>query len=134
MRDLNRHYGTLPALHQLDSRPRGFDWIEHGDAQGSVIAFLRRGQQPGDVVVVVCNLTPVVRQDYPVGRAGAGRVGGGPEHGRPRLRRERAEPGAPVGVPGQGQGRYAQSLRLTLPPLGVLYARPGGAGAARRAG
>ena len=45
--------------------PRGFDWIEHGDAQSSVIAFLRRGEQPGDVVGVVCNFTPVVRQDYP---------------------------------------------------------------------
>ena len=32
-------------------------------AQGSVIAFLRRGRQPGEVVVVVCNLTPVVRQE-----------------------------------------------------------------------
>jgi len=127
VRDLNRHYRTLPALHQLDSRPRGFDWIESGDAQGSVIAFLRRGQQPGDVLVVVCNLTPVVRQDYPVSVPVPGEweevlntdatAYGGSGAGNPG--RLWAPPGQ-----GQGQGRFAQRLRLTLPPLGVLYARP----------
>jgi 1,4-alpha-glucan branching enzyme len=139
LRDLNRHYGTLPALHQLDSRPRGFDWIEHGDVQSSVIAFMRRGVEPGEVVVVVCNLTPVVRRDYPVGVPVPGQWEEILNTDAPAYGGSGAEnPGRLWAPPGQGHGRYAQSLRLTLPPLGVLYARPRrvapAAGATGRAG
>jgi 1,4-alpha-glucan branching enzyme len=126
VRDLNRLYGTLRALHQLDSQPRGFDWIEHGDVQHSVIAFLRRGLEPGDVVAAVCNFTPVVREGYPVGvpvpgeweevlNTDSARYGGsGTENTGASL----------LAVPGQRSGRFGQHLRLTLPPLSVLYLRP----------
>jgi 1,4-alpha-glucan branching enzyme len=132
--DLNRLYVTTPALHELDSRPRGFDWIDHSNAKESVISFLRRGRRPGDVVVVVCNFTPVVRRDYPVGVPipGAWREalntdavaygGSGVTNGRLW-----AEPGS--GMLGQGTVRCGQSLRLTLPPLGVVFLRPGEEGA-----
>jgi 1,4-alpha-glucan branching enzyme len=126
LRDLNRLYGTLSALHQLDSQPRGFDWIEHGDAQHSVIAFLRRGIEPGDVVAAVCNFTPVVREAYPIGvpvpgeweevlNTDSARYGGSGI----------GNTGASLlALPGQRSGRFGQHLSLTLPPLSVLYLRP----------
>jgi 1,4-alpha-glucan branching enzyme len=123
--DLNRLHVTLPALHRLDSQPRGFEWIEHGDHLSSVIIFLRRGVEPGDVVVVACNFTPVVRPDYPVGvpvpgewqevlNTDAAAYGGS----------GCVNPGRLPAEPIRHGGRYAHGLTLTLPPLGVLYLRP----------
>ena len=117
LRDQNRLYGTLSALHQLDSQPRGFDWIEHGDVQHSVIAFLRRGLEPGDVVAAVRNFTPVVggvphRVPVPgeweeVLNTDSARYGGSGT----------GNTGASLlAVPGQRSGRFVQHLRLTPPP------------------
>ena len=65
--DLNRAYRNEPALHELDLDPAGFEWIDCSDAEGSVIAFLRRAQSSSDLILVVCNFTPVPRSGYRVG-------------------------------------------------------------------
>ena len=65
--DLNRAYRNEPALHELDLDPAGFEWIDCTDAEGSVIAFLRRAQSSSDLILVVCNFTPVPRSGYRVG-------------------------------------------------------------------
>ncbi|HEY8614189.1 MAG TPA: 1,4-alpha-glucan branching protein GlgB, partial [Roseomonas sp.] len=66
VRDLNRTYRTVPALHVADADPAGFDWVVGDDAANSVYAFLRHGQGSAPVLVV-CNLTPVPRQGYRIG-------------------------------------------------------------------
>ncbi len=73
VRDLNRLYRGTPALHSLDCEPAGFEWIEGGDAAQSVLAYLRRGDRGTRPVVVVCNFTPIVRQDYRIGVPEGGR-------------------------------------------------------------
>jgi len=65
--DINALYRSEPALHQVDFDWQGFEWLELHDWENSVLAFLRRGKDPSDFVVVVCNFTPVVREDYRVG-------------------------------------------------------------------
>jgi 1,4-alpha-glucan branching enzyme len=72
IRDLNRLYRELPALHQLDCEPAGFEWIDANDGGNSVYCFLRRARGEAPPVLVVCNFTPVVRQDYRVGAPEAG--------------------------------------------------------------
>jgi 1,4-alpha-glucan branching enzyme len=67
VRDLNRLLRCSPALHQRDFEATGFEWIDHSDASGSVVAFLRRGRDPRSLVVAVCNFTPVVREGYRIG-------------------------------------------------------------------
>ncbi len=67
VQDLNRFYVATPALHERDFTPDGFEWIAHDDADHSVLAFLRRGERPDGVVLVVCNFTPVVQSGYRVG-------------------------------------------------------------------
>ena len=64
---LNQLYRAERALHQIDFEYPGFEWIDFHDADHSVIAFLRKGQTPGDHLVVVCNFTPVPHQGYRVG-------------------------------------------------------------------
>ena len=123
VRDLNsvlRHY---PALHQRDVQPDGFAWVSHEDAQHSVIVFERRAapDEAGHAarVLVICNLTPVVRHGWRIGvpQAGAWRelintdqtVYGGSGVGNGVLESE--------ALPWQDQ---TQSIVMTLPPLATV--------------
>jgi 1,4-alpha-glucan branching enzyme len=72
VRDLNRLYRSLPALHEKDCEPDGFEWIEASDAEQSVIAFARKGNSDRPPIVVLCNFTPVPRPDYRIGVPVAG--------------------------------------------------------------
>jgi 1,4-alpha-glucan branching enzyme len=65
--DLNALYRSMPALYQVDFEWQGYEWLELHDWENSVIAFLRRARNPDDSVVVVCNFTPVVRENYRIG-------------------------------------------------------------------
>ena len=66
LRDLNRHYHTIPALHQLDFSSEGFYWIDCQDADHSIISYVRQDRS-GGFVVVVLNFTPVPRAGYRLG-------------------------------------------------------------------
>ncbi len=123
IRDLNRFYRDTPALYRMDFSHYGFEWVEAGDADASVIAFLRR-DGAGHSVLVVCNFTPVVRHGYRLGVP----VGG---TWRECLNSDATEYG------GSGQGNHGSvqaqepgahgrphCLELTLPPLGVLFLAP----------
>jgi 1,4-alpha-glucan branching enzyme len=120
VQDLNRLYRSAPALWERDATYEGFEWIDFHDVENTILSFVRRGSNPREEVVVVCNFTPVPRHDYRIGVAqpgwyrelinsDAGFYGGSnlgneggveaetvPDHGRP------------------------YSLSLTLPPLGIL--------------
>ena len=65
VRDLNRLYRKLPALHARDCEGEGFEWLVVDDSANSVFAWLRKapGERP---VAVVANLTPALRSDYRV--------------------------------------------------------------------
>ena len=67
VRDLNHLYRSVPALHQLDCDPNGFEWIDCTDWEQSVISYVRKGREADDIAVVVCNFTPVVRHNYRIG-------------------------------------------------------------------
>jgi 1,4-alpha-glucan branching enzyme len=68
VRDLNHLYGSTPALYLYDCEAQGFQWINANDSENSVYSFLRLGDpKTTPPVVVVCNFTPVIRQNYRVG-------------------------------------------------------------------
>src|SRR5438874_1963177 len=70
--DLNRLYASCAALHDQAVDPAGFEWIEAGDADQSVLTFLRRSKA-GELVLVACNFTPVPRNNYRIGVPRPGR-------------------------------------------------------------
>lgn len=121
VRDLNKLYRELPALHRYDADSRGFQWLMVDAVEEQVFAWLRRGA-PGDAhVVVVLNLTPVERTGFRVGFPLPGRwiealntdsetYSGG----------NRGNSGA-VETEGVPAGGEAQSALLTLPPLSAVY-------------
>jgi 1,4-alpha-glucan branching enzyme len=126
VKDLNRLYTTTPALYELDFDPAGFEWIDCTDAEQSVISFMRRGKDSGDLVVFVCNFTPVVRRDYRIGVPAPGFY-------RECLNSDaEAYGGSGIGNEGgvtaesvEAHGR-PYSLNLSLPPLAALVLRPEG--------
>ena len=67
MQDLNKLYAAETALYQFPFDNRGFEWVDYGDRENSVIIFIRKGLAPEDSVVVVCNFTPTPRHLYRVG-------------------------------------------------------------------
>jgi len=120
VRDLNRLYRELPALHQRDCDSGGFSWVDGGDADNSVVSYLRWGNGDARPALVVCNFTPVVRHGYRVGVPFPGRW-------RERLNTDAGLYGG--SNVGNGGGLAAEpepwhgqphSLRLTLPPLATL--------------
>ena len=66
IRDLNRVYRETPALFEIDFGSEGFEWIDQDDRDRSIFSWLRRDRH-GNYAVVICNMTPVVRENYRVG-------------------------------------------------------------------
>lgn len=64
VRDLNRLYRSVPALHALDCDAAGFEWLVMHDAERSVFAWLRKGKETHERCLVVVNFTPEVYRDY----------------------------------------------------------------------
>ena len=121
IRDLNRLYRSEPALHELDCEPAGFEWIDCGDAESSVVSLIRKGKSTANLVLMVCNFTPVPRQEYRIGAPHGG-------FWREALNSDATEYGG-SGMGNRGgvdadpwpQHGRPFSLPLTLPPLSVLF-------------
>lgn len=64
---LNRLYKSEPALYEKSFDESGFEWIEGGDAESSILAYLRKGFKSEDDILVILNLTPVFRKNWRVG-------------------------------------------------------------------
>lgn len=119
VKDLNRLYRSEPALHQIDFDARGFEWIDCEDRDASVLSFLRRAADGGELLVV-CHFTPVPRRNYVVGAPVGGRWrellnSDARDYGGSGMGNFGGVEAAPVGVHGR-----PFSLTLTLPPLAVL--------------
>ncbi len=67
VKELNLLYKTEPALHQKQFSFDGFEWIDHGDHENSVLSYIRKGNDPKNDVIIILNLTPVPRENYRVG-------------------------------------------------------------------
>lgn len=122
MSDLNRIYKELPALHRLDCAPEGYEWIEGGDWQQSVLIFLRKGDEMSHATVLCTfNFTPVVREGYRIGVPYAGRW--------QEVFNSDVEQYAGSGVLNVGGVEaehipwhgHAQSIAVRLPPLGAAF-------------
>jgi 1,4-alpha-glucan branching enzyme len=127
--DLNKAYRDIPAMHELDLSPDGFEWIDCCDTENSILVLLRKSSsQPEQPVVVALNFTPLPRYNYMIGVP----IGG---HWSEVLNSDAKVYG------GSGQGNMGGidaapiplhgrrwSLSLTLPPLGAVFLTPDGEG------
>jgi 1,4-alpha-glucan branching enzyme len=127
--DLNRLYRSEPALYELDTHPSGFEWIDCNDALVSVVSCLRKGHLTDDLILVVCNFTPVPRLNYRVGAPRGGfwqevRNSDAHDYGGAGYGNMGGVEAAPIPYHGR-----TYSLNLTLPPLSVVFFKHGESGA-----
>src|SRR5271163_1129067 len=118
---LNRIYANEPALHDFDTDPRGFEWIDCNDNAASTISLLRKSRSPNQNIVVVCNFTPIPRLNYRLGVPSGGfwreiLNGDAKEYGGSGM-------GNLGGVVAQEEPVHGRpySLNLTLPPLAAVF-------------
>jgi 1,4-alpha-glucan branching enzyme len=124
MEDLNRLYKEEPALFESDYDYDGFWWIDCGDAENSVLSFVRQNRDRSNQLAVILNLTPVLRSNY---RLGLPREGvwkelfnsdcesyGGSNQGNL----------GQVVATGEPMHNQAQSASITLPPMGIVVFKP----------
>jgi len=118
--DLNHLVRGESALHERDFDGEGYEWIDCGDWQGSILTYARKNPATGEMILVACNFTPVPRLKYLVGAPRSG-------FWREVLNSDAKEYGG-SGIGAKG-GLWAEpvptcgrnsSLALDLPPLGVL--------------
>ncbi|KXB07172.1 glycogen branching protein [candidate division MSBL1 archaeon SCGC-AAA382A20] len=120
VKDLNQYYKRNPVLYENDFNPNGFEF-NFSDKESSVISFSRRDESEKKTILIVCNLTPVVRENY--------RIGVDSDGYWEEVLNSDAEP-----YGGSGQGNLGgveatpvpyhskdYSVSLTLPPLGILF-------------
>ena len=72
VRDLNMVYKSEPALHENDFDWSGFSWINANDSDNSVLSFIRKAKNSDDFLIIICNFTPLIRENYRIGVPTAG--------------------------------------------------------------
>lgn len=119
VRELNKLYRSNPALYKFDYDSEGFEWINEMDSDRSIISFLRKTDDKKETLLVVCNFTPVVYENYLLGVPYKARykeifnsddiVYGGAGNLNPKIKNARK---------GDVDGRE-YCINITVPPLGV---------------
>ncbi|WP_083255693.1 1,4-alpha-glucan branching protein GlgB [Methylobrevis pamukkalensis] len=124
VRDLNHLYAREGALHLRDADPGGFQWVMADAREASLFAFVRWDPDGKAPLMVLANMTPVPRLDFEIGVPHGGfwrevlntdaAIYGGSNHGNYG------------GVTASDEGRHGfrHSVRITVPPLGVVVLRP----------
>ena len=124
MADLNHLYRNEKSFHQVDFESAGFEWIDCHNYANSILAYLRRAEDPNDYTIVACNFTPVPRHNYRLGvpegswygeifNSDSAYYGGSNVGNYPGVMAEASE----------SHGRPF-SISLTLPPLSVVVLKP----------
>ncbi|NOQ45342.1 MAG: 1,4-alpha-glucan branching protein GlgB [Desulfobulbaceae bacterium] len=124
VRDLNLVYRSEPALYENDFDWTGFSWIDANDSDNSVLSFIRYAKKSDDFLVIICNLTPVIRRQYKIGVPKGGQY-------REIINSDLevywgsniCNPDSIICRDGSSHG-MDHSLSLTLPPLSTLILKP----------
>ncbi|MBK5271361.1 MAG: alpha amylase C-terminal domain-containing protein, partial [Bacteroidia bacterium] len=64
--DLNQLLKSEPALYENQFNMYGFEWIDLNHRAESVIVFKRSGKNKEDDLLIILNMTPVVRNDWEI--------------------------------------------------------------------
>lgn len=119
VKDLNTLYRTSPALYEKQFSPEGFQWIDYGDHENSVLTYVRKGHDAKNDLIVACNFTPVVRENYRIGMPKKGKL-------KEVLNSDDIKYGG-TGIANSNIKTstkewhgHKKSIEITIPPLGVV--------------
>ena len=120
IRDLNKLLRNEPAMYEKQFVEEGFEWIDLDHREESVVVYRRKGKDPDDDLLVILNLTPVVRMDWKV-------YAFGKKHWKEILNSDDKKywgtgdvynPDVQTEVVDKKEKKYA--INVHLPPLGVV--------------
>jgi 1,4-alpha-glucan branching enzyme len=119
VKDLNHTYKNYPALYEKQFSQEGFQWIDYGDHENSVLTYVRKGHDEKNDLIVACNFTPILRENYRIGNPKKGKLKeilnsdakkyGGSGHENPNIKSSAME-----------WHGYKKSVEITIPPLGIV--------------
>ena len=66
-KDINNLYKENKALWEYDYGPNGFQWIDADNRDQSVFSFIRKTNNKEELLIFVCNFTPVVYYNFKIG-------------------------------------------------------------------
>ncbi len=119
IKDLNEIYKTYPALYEKQFSQEGFQWIDYGDSENSVLTYIRKGHDEGNDLIIAANFTPVSRENYRFGIPKSGLLkeifnsdakkygGSGSKNATVKTEKK----------PWHG---FDESIEITIPPLGIV--------------
>jgi 1,4-alpha-glucan branching enzyme len=117
--DLNQLYKTQPALYEKQFTKEGFEWINYSDHQNAVLSYIRKGNDPKEYVVVVCNFTQVVRENYRIGLSQKGNLVELFNSDSPLYGGSGVVQSGSLKIEASPYDGRDYSIELTLPPLSV---------------
>nr|WP_257984232.1 1,4-alpha-glucan branching enzyme [Neobacillus cucumis] len=123
-KDLMMLYKRSKALWQLDHENEGFEWIDPDNKEQSIFSFIRKGKQEDNLLIIVCNFTEVVYENFKVGvpsyhyyneifNSDAIPYGGSGQVNKKKMKT--------IVKPFHNQPCH---LELTIPPFGISILRP----------
>ena len=122
-RALNKFYKENRPFWEVDFDWNGFEWIDCNDSENSIITFVRKSDNADDFIVVLCNFTPEVRQNYRIGVPKRGDYvevfnSDAEEFGGSGVKNE-----GDLHTEDYGWHEREQSLVVTVPPMATIYLR-----------
>ncbi|WP_027075385.1 1,4-alpha-glucan branching protein GlgB [Maribacter antarcticus] len=119
VKDLNHTYKNYPALYEKQFSQEGFEWIDYGDHENSVLTYVRRGHDEKNDLIIACNFTPILRKNYRIGNPKKGELNeilnsdatkyGGSGNENLNIKSSTKE-----------WHGYKKSVEITIPPLGMV--------------
>jgi 1,4-alpha-glucan branching enzyme len=119
VKDLNQIYRNSPALYEKQFSQEGFQWIDYSDHENSVLTYIRKGHDAKNDLIVACNFTPVLRENYRIGIPKKGRI-------KEILNSDAAQYGGAgnlnpsVKSSTKAWHGHKKSIEITIPPLGIV--------------
>ena len=118
--DLNKLLRSEPALYENQFNKYGFEWIDLSHRDECVIVYRRKGKDASNDLVVILNLTPVVRRDWKIylkGKSAWAEIFNSDDR-KYWGTGDTFNPAIPVRLVNEPNDEY--ELNLHLPPLGAI--------------
>lgn len=119
MKALLKLYKSSPALYQKDYDPQGFEWINCISANENMLVFLRKSEKEDEMLLVVCNFSPLCYEDHKIGVPFPGKYKeifnsdrsefGGAGNLNPRVKTSKKDE----------CDEKPDSIRIKVPPMGI---------------
>jgi 1,4-alpha-glucan branching enzyme len=120
---LNHLYREQPALYEKAFDGSGFEWIDGGNANDSILAYVRKGYETSNDLLIVLNLTPITHHGYRIGVPSRGKWAEIFNSDVQKFWGSGVENTEPVNSENVNWHGRENSISISIPPLGAAVFR-----------